>query len=148
MGPESYLGEIALFAGSYAPNGYALCNGQLLPISQNQALFAIIGTTYGGNGVSTFALPDLRSRVPLGASLGLSQGKAANPGLTDRYMGDTGGSETFSLNLTPVSVHGGSEEPQTAVVAAPAQEVTGSTIPPFLAVNYVICINGYFPSRW
>ncbi len=84
---EPFLGEIHPFSGNFAPKGWALCNGQLLPISQNQALFSLLGTTYGGDGRTTFALPDLRNRVPVhtgdnvvlgerGGSLGLSDAGA------------------------------------------------------------------------
>jgi microcystin-dependent protein len=84
-GNEPYIGEIVLFAGNYAPQGWAFCNGQLLSIAQNQALFSILGTTYGGNGQTTFALPDLRGRVPVQPGQG--------PGLTNRYLGESLGTE-------------------------------------------------------
>jgi microcystin-dependent protein len=87
-GSDTFLGEIMLFAGNFAPKGYALCNGQLLPINQNQALFSLLGTTYGGDGKTTFALPDLRGRVPMSAGSG--------PGLTPRSLGENYGSETIS----------------------------------------------------
>ncbi|MHA2174882.1 MAG: phage tail protein, partial [Candidatus Hodarchaeales archaeon] len=81
-----YLGEIILFAGNFAPRGWAFCDGQLLLISQNTALFSLLGITYGGDGRTTFALPDLRGRVPVHAGTG--------PGLTPRPLGQKGGSET------------------------------------------------------
>ncbi|MHA1541609.1 MAG: tail fiber protein [Candidatus Hodarchaeales archaeon] len=89
---EPYLGEIVLFAGNFAPRGWAFCDGQLLPISQNTALFSILGTTYGGDGRTTFALPDLRGRVPVHAGTG--------PGLTPRPLGQKGGSETGQCDCT------------------------------------------------
>lgn len=80
---EAYYGQIILFAGNFAPKGWAFCHGQLLPISQNTALFALLGTTYGGDGKSTFALPDLRGRVPIGIG--------EVPGLSWRDRGETWG---------------------------------------------------------
>ena len=81
-----FLGQVTLFAGTFAPGGWADCNGQLLSIAQNPALFSLLGTTYGGNGQTTFALPDLRGRVPLHNGQG--------PGLSSRPLGQQGGSET------------------------------------------------------
>jgi microcystin-dependent protein len=94
-----YLSQIALFAFNFAPKGWATCSGQLLPINQNQALFALLGTTYGGNGQTTFALPDLRGRVPMGFGQGTP---------SPYYLGETGGSETAPLDVThlPSHVHG------------------------------------------
>jgi microcystin-dependent protein len=83
---EPLLGEIFMFAGNFAPRGFALCEGQLLSIASNSALFSILGTTYGGDGRSTFGLPDLRGRVPVGPGTG--------PGLTPRRLGDKDGTET------------------------------------------------------
>jgi microcystin-dependent protein len=96
-GVDAYLGEIELFGFGYTPNGWAACNGQLLPISQYTALFSLLGTYYGGNGVNTFALPDLRGRVPINQGTG--------PGLTNRVMGETGGSEYFYLSVPQLPVH-------------------------------------------
>lgn len=76
------MGTIKLFAGNFVPHGYAFCHGQLLPINQNQALFSILGTTYGGDGKTTFALPDLRGRVPVGAGTGKTYAKEINPRLS------------------------------------------------------------------
>lgn len=84
---ESYIGFVTLFAGNFAPRNWAFCDGRLLPISSNTALFSILGTTYGGNGKSTFALPDLRGRAITGAGQG--------PGLSPYYPGETGGIESF-----------------------------------------------------
>ncbi|HET7881835.1 MAG TPA: tail fiber protein [Acetobacteraceae bacterium] len=96
---EPYLGQIELFSFGFAPKGWALCAGQIMAINQNQALFALLGTTFGGNGTTTFALPDLRSRVPMG------QGNGG--GLTPRTLGETAGEETHVLSIaeTPPHVH-------------------------------------------
>ncbi len=110
---ENYIGEIRIFAGNYAPEGWLFCNGQLLPVSQNQVLFALIGTTYGGDGVNTFALPDLRGRVPVGVGQG--------PGLTQRQLAQSGGTETVALaeaNL-PVHNHGLTVNTTAAAVTTP-----------------------------
>ena len=90
-GADPFVGEIELFAGNFAPQGFAFCDGQLLSIAQNTALFSILGTMYGGNGQTTFGLPDLRGRVPIHAGQG--------PGLTGRTQGEMGGAETRTLTL-------------------------------------------------
>lgn len=97
MGLEPFIGEIILFAGNFAPRGWALCDGQLLNINQNDALFAIIGTTYGGDGRTTFGLPDLRGRVAVHPGTG--------PGLTRRRLGERGGEEEHDLNLAELPPH-------------------------------------------
>jgi microcystin-dependent protein len=94
---EPFIGQIVLFAGNFAPRNWAFCNGQLLSIAQNTALFSILGTTYGGNGQTTFALPDLRGRVPLGTGNG--------PGLMPRSLGGNGGSEQVTLTSSQMAVH-------------------------------------------
>ena len=94
---NEFIGAVKLFAGNFAIDGYAFCAGQLLPINQNQALFSLLGTTYGGNGVQLFALPDLRGRVPIGAGSGA--------GLTTRVQGQTGGSESVTLLTSNVPAH-------------------------------------------
>ncbi len=90
QGVEPFVAEIEIFAFDFAPQGWAYCNGQLLPIAQNQALFSLIGTYYGGNGQTTFGLPDLRGRVPLHFGSG--------PGLTTKSIGQQGGTETTPIN--------------------------------------------------
>lgn len=105
MAQDGFIGEIRMFAGNFAPRGWAFCNGQLLPISQNAALFSILGTTYGGDGRTTFALPDLRGRAPIHAGNG--------PGLTDRRLGSKGGQETVTLTVTQMPSH-------SHTIAAPA----------------------------
>ena len=94
---EGTIGEIRLFGGNFAPRTWALCEGQLLSISQNTALFSILGTTYGGDGRTTFALPDLRGRVPIGAGTG--------PGLSTRVLGARLGEQTVTLNVTEIPSH-------------------------------------------
>lgn len=136
---EAFIGSIVMFAGNFAPRGWAFCDGQLLPISQNQALFSILGTTYGGDGRTTFALPDLRGRVPIHPGAG--------PGLTPRELGDKAGTES-----TPLSVAGihtpkemGSDTVFNTVVKATSGDI--SNVQPFGCVNYIICLQGIYPSR-
>src|ERR1700744_300002 len=92
-----YLGEIRAFAGNFAPSGWQLCNGQLMSIAQYEALYTLVGTTYGGDGVTTFGLPDLRGKVLV------NQGQA--PGLSNRPLGLKGGTETVTLLLTTLPQH-------------------------------------------
>ena len=108
-----FVAEIRIFAGNFAPRGWALCNGQLLPISQNTALFSLLGTTYGGNGTTTFALPDLQGSAPLHSGQG--------PGLTLRDLGESGGEQAVTLLQTemPAHSHGNVQ----------AREATGQTDP-------------------
>src|SRR5437763_10383047 len=96
---DQFVAEIRLFAGNFAPTGWALCEGQLMPISQNTALFSLLGTFYGGDGKSTFALPNLQGGVPM------NQGQGA--GLTERFIGGASGSEDVTLRQTemPVDTH-------------------------------------------
>jgi microcystin-dependent protein len=169
MPSEPLLGTVMPFAGNFAPNGWAFCNGQLLSIAENTALFALIGTTYGGDGISTFALPDLRGRVPL------HQGQGA--GLPAFAMGQSGGEEnhTLSGNELPAHTHllgsGGAASttnpatnapavggkptyatPGTGNMAAGIVGATGGSQPhnnlqPYLAINFVIALEGIFPPR-
>ena len=97
MGTGQYIGEIIIFAGNFAPRGSALCQGQILSIAQNTALFSILGTTYGGNGQTTFALPDLRGRGPVGQGQG--------PGLSSYSLGQVAGSETTTLTVNQMPAH-------------------------------------------
>jgi microcystin-dependent protein len=94
---EPFIAEIKMFAGNFAPRGYALCNGQLLPISQHSALFSVLGATYGGDGETTFGLPDLRGRVPMHFGNG--------PGLTPRDLGEKIGKETNTLTVSQMPSH-------------------------------------------
>lgn len=166
------IGQITMFAGNFAPRNWAFCDGQLLPISENSALFSILGTTYGGDGRTTFGLPDLRSRVPIHAGRG--------PGLTERRLGAKGGSETNSLTQNQLPSHShslqGTSEPgtsnspdgnipavnrdgilhygSTANVGMGSGSIgeTGGGQPvnnmqPYLGINYIIALQGIFPSR-
>lgn len=168
---DPFLGEIRIFAGNFAPQGWAFCDGQLLAISQNQALFSLLGTTYGGDGQTTFALPDLRGRVPMNAGSG--------PGLTPRSLGQTGGQEQVTLNVSQIPAHthqarASSEAPDTNSPedAVPAQKArtylyntgdsdvnmgttaissTGGSqahdnMQPYLCLNYIIALQGLYPS--
>jgi microcystin-dependent protein len=138
-GTEPALGEISIFAGNFAPRGWAPCEGQLLPIMQNTSLFSVIGTTYGGDGRTTFALPDLRGRTPIGAGSGA--------GMTSRSVGDRGGAETVSvdLNETPSHTH---SLPAAARNSGPAGGGdTHTNMQPWLAMNYLVPLQGVYPSR-
>lgn len=166
-----FLGEIRLMAFAFPPQGWALCNGQLLPINQNQALFSLLGTMYGGNGTSTFALPDLRGRVPVAAGQGA--------GLNGYVQGQSGGEAAHALTvdewvnhshvLNGTRVDGTSAAPTGALPAVGAEAYSkagpdGTLAPgslasananpqghenmqPFLTLNYVIALQGIFPSR-
>jgi len=92
-----YIGEIRMFAGTFAPAGWAFCDGSLVPISENDALFTLIGTTYGGDGQETFALPNLRGRIPVHMGQG--------PGLTGRVIGESGGTESVTLTTAQIPAH-------------------------------------------
>lgn len=94
---DPFIAQIMMFGGNFAPRGWALCDGQLLAISSNSALFSILGTTYGGDGRTTFGLPDLRGRAPIHPGNG--------PGLTSRRLGERGGAETVTLNETQIPAH-------------------------------------------
>lgn len=163
---EPFLGEIRIVSFNFPPKGWALCNGQLLPINQNQALFALLGTMYGGNGQTTFALPNLRGRVPVHVGPGLTQGQNV-------------GAETHTLTLTELPAHSHSlgalkadasqRAPSGRLPAFAAEEVysregnptpmnaaavstAGGSQPhenrqPFLGLNFVIALQGIFPSR-
>lgn len=169
---DAYLGEIRMFGGRFNPYQWALCNGDLLPISSNPALFSLIGTIYGGDGRTTFGLPDLRDRVPMHFGDG--------PGLTPRPIGERTGTEQVTLmgqqipshtHHVQVSTDTASEitfaqnvpakqyiyedfpdAPQTGDLYAPSVGQTGSNAPhsnmmPYLAVSFIICLNGIFPPR-
>lgn len=166
---EPFIGQIVMFAGNFAPRSWAFCSGQILSIAQNTALFAILGTTYGGNGQTTFALPDLRGRVPMHFGQG--------PGLSNRNLGEMGGQETVTLLQTQMPQHShqvaaSSEDattgkPGAAVPAAGgayAATSDGTTmspsmigpagggqphgnIQPYTVVNFIIALLGVFPSR-
>lgn len=115
---EQYLGEIRMFAGNFPPKGWAFCNGQILPINQNQALFSLLGTTYGGNGHTNFALPDFRGKVPVHFGQG--------PGLSDYSLGQTGGSETATISISQMPAH---THQVTAVTAEGNQNSPAGNLP-------------------
>lgn len=141
LGAEPYLGEITMFAGNFAPKGWAFCNGQLLSIAQNSALFSILGTTYGGDGRTTFALPDLRGRMPMGVGAG--------SGLTNRVLGQQDGWESAGINIgaPTVNVTAAATKSQVvkAVTGVTAQNV--KTLPPVQVVNFIIALQGIYPPR-
>ena len=166
---EGTIGEIRLFGGNFAPRGWALCNGSLLQISSNQALFSILGTTYGGDGRSTFALPDLRGRVPLHVGQG--------PGLSNRTLGGKGGEEQVTLTEQQVAPHrhtvnaspargtenlpkgnvpagsdntyatGGRDKMHADMIDLNSGGQPHNNMPPFIGLNYIICMIGIYPSR-
>lgn len=195
---EGTIGEIRMFAGNFAPRSWAFCNNQILSIAQNTALFSILGTTYGGNGQTTFALPDLRGRVPVGTGQG--------PGLASITLGELAGAPTVTLTVNQMPAHNhtatftpGSSTLNAATVKATLQNPTGtgavlarsvdtagtgatpaiyapsgtataatlagvnvagnvtvnpnggsqpfSNMQPYLGMNYIICLQGIFPSR-
>ncbi len=171
-GIEPYLGQIMLVSWNFPPKGWAFCNGQILPISQNQALFSILGTTYGGEGIQSFALPNLQNRVPIHVGQG--------PGLTNRALGEVGGETNHTLVLAEIPAHthtarGASafaslvdpagrfparnpaNVPQyastaNAILSDVAVGGAGGSQPhtntqPSLALNFVIALQGIFPTR-
>ena len=169
---EPFIGQIVMFGGNFAPRGWALCDGQLLAVSQNDALFSLLGTIYGGDGRTTFGLPDLRGRLPMHWGSG--------PGLTPRSIGQKGGAETVTLtsNQMPSHTHalqasasnGNTDEPVGNVLAdgrrddiyaggnasvamnASSVVATGGSqshnnLQPFQCVNFIIALYGIYPSR-
>lgn len=171
-----YVGEIRMFGGNFAPRSNAFCNGQLIAIAQNTALFSLLGTIYGGNGITNFALPNLQSRAPMHFGQG--------PGLTDRTIGEQDGVETVTLSIAQVPAHnhqatglaaaGNQGSPAGATWAtvnvgrnpspmyapppgnvamnpsALAQAGGGQphdNMPPFLVINFIIALQGVFPPR-
>lgn len=164
---EPFLGQISVFAFSFAPRGWAQCNGQLLPIAQNQALFALLGTTYGGNGTTTFALPDLRGRAAMHVSTTHPQGQSAGEEahlLTTAEIPSHGHAATCnstgSGQVSPVGNVWGTETGGNTPYA-PSTDSTCSTsaianagngqphdnMAPSLTVNFCIALMGVFPSR-
>ncbi len=169
-----FVAEIRIFACNFAPTGWAQCNGQLLPLSQNTALFSLLGTFYGGDGKSTFALPDLQG------SVAIHQGQGA--GLSDYSLGQQGGSENVTLLVSEIPLHNhgmqGISDPANAQIPDPAKglarsaggnaysttatglqimnqqilSITGSSLPhnnmmPYQVLNYCIALQGVFPAR-
>lgn len=165
---DAYLGEIRSFAFGYAPRGWEACDGQLLPIQQFQALFSLLGTTYGGNGTTTFALPDLRGRVPIDASpahpQGQSDGEEAQvltpgqmPAHTHQWMadGDVADSASPSDALAAASTPTDPQWSNSTATVAMAAELVGTAgtgaghanMQPYLVVEYCIAVDGNFPPR-
>ena len=172
---DPFVAEIRIFAGNFAPKGWALCDGQLLPISQNTALFSLVGTFYGGDGKSTFALPDLQGRAPM------HQGQGA--GLTDRFLGESGGSQTVTLLTSEIPLHthqaqgnagggnnvsavnnawstlGATRTPPPLYSASQNTQMSGlalsiaggslphNNMPPYLGLTFIIAMQGVFPPR-
>jgi microcystin-dependent protein len=170
---EPFLAEIRLFPYNFAPRGWAFCQGQLLAISQNTALFSLLGTTYGGNGITTFGLPDLRGRCAVHVGQG--------PGLSPYDLGQVGGTETVTLSTSQIAPHphpancldanantaaaanniwakdaGGNPQYGTTKAAGTmAPNIIGpsgngqahNNIQPYLALNYCIALQGIFPQR-
>jgi len=178
---EEYLGTIKMFAGNFIPRGYLACNGAILSIAQNQALYSLLGTTYGGNGTTNFALPNLNGRAPIGSGIA-NTGKSVN-------LGEVGGTPTTTLlnsnlpsfvsqlkisksNATTASPSSASSiavsgttvgrdftavpsfvdtAPDT-VISATSVTFAGANLPienmpPYLGMNYIICVEGIYPSR-
>lgn len=166
---EPFLAEIRLMSFNFAPRGWALCNGQLLPINQNQALFALLGTTYGGNGQTTFALPDLRERVPIhvgqGHTLGERSGEQAHTLSIAELPGHTHAASAVNAQATsdtPDTTKMLAKSRGTALYAPRDQSLVamantavttaGSSQPhqnmqPYLALNFSIALQGIFPSQ-
>ena len=172
---DPFVAEIRIFAGNFAPKGWAFCNGQLMPISQNTALFSLLGTSYGGDGKSTFALPNLQGCAPLHAGTG------PGPGLSERFLGDTGGEQTVTLIESEIPSHthtvncssgsGTSATPANSTFGSgargrPAAYASGSNVqmsptatsqtggslphnnmPPYLCLTFIIALQGVFPPR-
>lgn len=169
---DQFLGEIRIFAGNFAPRGWAFCNGQLMPIAQNTALFSVLGTTYGGDGKTNFALPNLQGCVPLGQGSG--------PGLSPRKLGSSGGQSSVTLVTSELPMHThaamcGTTSDQTGpsgnvwsnagrgVSVAYAAAVDSPMLPsvaqpsggsqahnnrqPYLGMSFIIALQGEYPAR-
>jgi microcystin-dependent protein len=171
---DQFVAEIRMFPFNFPPTGWAFCNGQLLPISQNTALFSLVGTFYGGNGTSNFALPNLQGSAPL------HQGQG--PGLSDRVVGETGGEVSVTLLQSEIPAHNHAIQASTATgLPSPTNNAWGSglkghpgayasgasptvqmspaaltpnggnlphnNMPPYLALNFCIAMQGIFPPR-
>jgi microcystin-dependent protein len=163
---EAYLGELRIFSFNFAPRGWAVCNGQLLAINQNQALFSILGTTFGGNGTTTFALPDLRGRVPLHTSAAYLLGSAGGedshqlttaevPAHTHQVNASTTPADTRSITgkvwatttRSQYAVGTGTTALGPAAIATAGAGEAHENRPPMLGLSICIAITGIFPSR-
>jgi microcystin-dependent protein len=169
---EPFVGEIRMFAGNFAPRGWAYCDGQLLVVSQNDALFSLLGTIYGGDGRTTFGLPDIRGRIPIHAGSG--------PGLSTRRLGEKGGTENETITVNQMASHThpfqGTDDtgntpspaenapakstavdayvgdsPDTNLAAGAVTSVGGSrshtNLMPYLCIHFIIALFGIYPSR-
>lgn len=172
---DPFLGEIRIFAGNFAPRYWAYCDGQLIPVSQNDALFSLLGTQYGGDGRTTFALPDMRGRIPVHMGTGA--------GLTPRHIGSSFGTEQETLTVMELAQHShslmctpengsstspvgkvyggvtdaefefyGTQEGDSAQLAEDVMTEAGGSqahtnIMPYNCINFIICTNGIYPSR-
>jgi microcystin-dependent protein len=169
---EPFVGEIRMFAGNFAPRGWALCDGQLLAVSQNDALFSLFGTTYGGDGRTTFGLPDVRGRVPIHAGSG--------PGLSPRRLGAKAGAENVTLATSQLPSHthemsasnesadstigtakvlakvtggnlyrgnGNQQSMNAEAISTVGGNLSHSNLMPFLCINYIVSLFGIYPSR-
>jgi microcystin-dependent protein len=168
---EPFVGEIRMFAGNFAPRGWAFCDGQLLAVSQNDALFSLLGTIYGGDGRTTFGLPDLRGRIPIHAGTG--------PGLSPRRLGAKSGEEKVTLTVNQLPSHGhplhattstaSQRQPVGSALATSIGQVyteifdpqtmngqaishvggsqSHTNLMPFLCVHFIIALFGIYPSR-
>ena len=160
------MGEVKMISWNYPPKGWAFCNGQLLPINQNQALFSILGTTYGGNGQTTFALPDLRGRTPIHMGAGFTEGQAAGQEFHTLTLSEMpahnhfvsasstqGDVNTIQNNLLAreVGLPYGGFSSLTTLNPASISNVGGSqphpNLQPYLVINFVIALQGIFPSQ-
>ena len=170
---EPFIGEIRMFAGNFAPRGWAFCDGELLAVSQNDALFSLLGTIYGGDGRTTFGLPDMRGRIPIHAGHG--------PGLSNRRLGAKGGEEKVTLTVNQLPSHGHEVSASAASASSgnPSNNVSANTAPtniystalavpqtmnsaavsatggsrshtnlmPALCIHFIIALVGIYPSR-
>jgi len=171
---EPFVGEIRMFAGNFTPRGWAFCDGQLIGVAQNDALFSLLGTTYGGDGRTTFGLPDMRGRIPIHQGWG--------PGLSNRRLGSKSGQEGEILSASQIGSHthtsrgttgtGTANSPDGAIFANPGGTIltykagatqraamnadaighTGGSqehdnVQPFVCVNFIVALFGIYPSR-
>lgn len=147
---EAYIGEIKLFAGNFPPTGWAFCNGQILNISSNTALFSILGTTYGGNGVSTFGLPDLRGRVPIhyGNSIPADGSPTIQLGEMYGFCNPKLNSSNLPFVQVPSSKFKTDSTGVSVVTLSPNVNINPyNQYQPSLGLNYIICLYGIYPSR-
>lgn len=169
---QGYIGEIRMFGGNFNPNGWAFCDGSLMPISENEALFTLIGTTYGGDGEQTFALPDLRGRIPVGTggtgSVKLNLGETAGvesvtlttgqmPAHSHSFLATTTNSNDANPDnnmlsqATTFDPYQSSANPNPDMAPGTLQAAGGSqpheNMQPYLCVSFIICLYGIFPSQ-